>query len=161
MTDRLDAPSLHGEPGWRPLQPPAELAGGPGFVSGESGGHRLRVRYFTDGGGRVLARVWFGPGCQGPPGHAHGGSIAAVLDEAMGAAAWQAGHPALAARIAVSFLRPVPLGTVATAEARVVRTEARKVHLAARLLAGGEVLARAEGLFVELPRERILGMAGG
>jgi hypothetical protein len=35
------------------------------------------------------------------PGYAHGGSVAAALDEAMGGAAWWAGHQSVAARLAV------------------------------------------------------------
>ena len=47
------------------------------------------IHYFRTGPDRSLrAKVLFGPGTQGPPGHAHGGSMAAVLDEAMGGAAW-------------------------------------------------------------------------
>ena len=44
-----------------------------------------------------------GPPIEGPPGHAHGGSMAAVLDEAMGAAAWMEGHLVVAVRLATSF----------------------------------------------------------
>jgi len=157
VTPRRSDP-LAGDPGWRELRPPEDLERGPSWLSADGEPQRLAVRYYTADGHRVLARVRFGPGCQGPPGHAHGGSIASVLDEAMGVCAWLGGHPALAARLEVAFRRPVPLGTVATAEAWVVGVEGRKVRIAARLTADGTLLAEAEGLFVTLPRERILGM---
>ena len=35
----------------------------------------------------------------GPPGHVHGGAMAAALDEAMGAVCWMNGHPVVAATI--------------------------------------------------------------
>lgn len=51
----------------------------------------LRLAYYRNlekderGHHVLLGRAFFGSaGCEGPPGHAHGGSMAAVLDEAMG-----------------------------------------------------------------------------
>jgi acyl-coenzyme A thioesterase PaaI-like protein len=103
----------------------------------------------------MVGRAWFGPGAQGPPGHAHGGSIAAVLDEAMGAAAWWSGHLGVAVRLDTRYLRMIPLGTDARLEASVERAEGRKVWARAALTdEGGEVFAKAEGMFVELDPER-------
>lgn len=122
------------------------------FVSGEPEGNRLRVAYFRRAAdGALFVRAWFGRGAEGPPGYAHGGSVAAVLDEAMGAAAWMAGHPSVAARISVDFKLMVPLGLDALIEAAVDGVEGRKVATRARLLDGdGRVLAESDGLFVKL-----------
>jgi acyl-coenzyme A thioesterase PaaI-like protein len=150
------APEVVPEPGWTPIEP-FRLEGGAGsFVTGNAEGDRLRVRYFQRSGDHhLMGRAWFGPGAQGPPGHAHGGAIAAVLDEAMGAAAWVAGHIAVAARLDTSFQRMVPLGTDATLEAWVEREEGRKIWTTGRLLDGaGEPFALASGLFIDLPPER-------
>ncbi|HVT15978.1 MAG TPA: PaaI family thioesterase [Thermoanaerobaculia bacterium] len=158
--ERPAAPAVVAEPGWTPIEPfrLEGLEGGRGsFITGEPEGHRLRVRYFVrERDGRLVGRAWFGPGAQGPPGHAHGGSIAAVLDEAMGAAAWMAGHLTVAARLETDFRRMLPLGTDATLEAWVERIEDRKVWTAARLLDGedGEPFAAAKALFVKLDPER-------
>jgi acyl-coenzyme A thioesterase PaaI-like protein len=150
-------PEIVPEPGWTPIDP-FRLEGGQGsFVSGNTGGRSLlRVRYFLRApDGRLVGKAWFGAGAQGPPGHAHGGAMAAVLDEAMGAAAWVAGHLAVAARLDTNFHRMLPLGTDATLEAWVEREEGRKVWTAGRLLdAAGEPFASAQGLFIELPPER-------
>ena len=43
-------------------------------------------------------------------GMAHGGMVALMLDEAVGWAAWHAGHPGVTGRLAVSFRRPLKLG---------------------------------------------------
>jgi acyl-coenzyme A thioesterase PaaI-like protein len=145
-------PEVVAEPGWIPIEPP-RLEGGRGsFVSGNPEGDRLRVRYFRrPGDRRLVGRAWFGPGAEGPPGHAHGGSIAAVLDEAMGAAAWTEGHIVVAVRLDTSFKRMLPLGTDATLEASVDRVDGRKVWTSGRLLDGrGESFASAEALFVKL-----------
>jgi len=41
---------------------------------------------------------------------AHGGIVALMLDEAVGWAAWHAGHPGVTGRLAVSLRRPLKLG---------------------------------------------------
>jgi acyl-coenzyme A thioesterase PaaI-like protein len=156
------APEVVPEEGWEPIEPP-RLEGGRGsFVSGDPAGERLRVRYFRRAGARPLVgRAWFGPGAEGPPGHAHGGSMAAVLDEAMGAAAWMSGHKVVAVQLDTSFRRMLPLGTDAWLEAWVERVEGKKVWTASRLFDGRDdphdprtLFAEARALFVALDPER-------
>ncbi len=149
-------PDLSPEPGWRELVAPPSVAGR-SFVSGEPLGARLRVRYFARDESCLVAKVWFGPGAEGPPGRAHGGSLASVLDEAMGAAAWLSGHVAVAADLHLRFRRMVPLGTVARVETRVVAAvEGRKVRTAGSLASidGAVTYCEAEGLFLEVDAER-------
>jgi len=43
-------------------------------------------------------------------GMAHGGVVALMLDEAVGWAAWHAGHPGVTGRLQVAFRRPLKLG---------------------------------------------------
>ena len=43
-------------------------------------------------------------------GMAHGGMVALMLDEAVGWAAWHAGHPGVTGRLQVSYRRPLKLG---------------------------------------------------
>lgn len=94
------------EVGWTPIEPLESVGTGRSFVSGEPSGDRLRVRYYRRERDRALVgKIWFGPGAEGPPGHAHGGSMAAVLDEAMGAGAWLAGHAVVAAKLTINFRR--------------------------------------------------------
>lgn len=148
----MHAPVFDPPPGWVPLEPAPEES----FVSGDPEGDRLRVRYYLTPEGRVGALAWFGPGAVGPPGHAHGGALAAVLDEAMGIAAWTAGHPVVAARLVTDFRRMLPLGTVARVETEVAGTEGRKVRLLARLVSpDGTVHAEGEALFVHLGEDTL------
>ena len=59
------------------------------FVSSDKKSESLQVKYYLrKSDNHVIAYAWFGPKAEGPPNYAHGGSIAAVLDEAMGAVPW-------------------------------------------------------------------------
>jgi acyl-coenzyme A thioesterase PaaI-like protein len=155
-TTNMRAPEVRARPEWIPLEP-LRLEGGRGsFVSGDPEGDRVRVAYFRRPQDAVLVgRAWFGPGAVGPPQHVHGGAITAVLDEAMGAAAWLAGHVVVAARLSTDFRRLLPIGTDALFEAWIEGVEGRKVRARGRLLAeDGAPYAEAEALFVVLDPER-------
>lgn len=110
----------------------------------------MRIAYFRGpAAGRLYARAWFGLETQGPPGHVHGGAMAAVLDEAMGGACWMNGHRTVAARISVSFLEMLKLETETTVEAWVERVDGRKIFVCARLCdPGTRPIAESDGLFV-------------
>ena len=150
----MPAPDPAPEPGWTPLTPMTARSGR-SFVHGEEGDDRLRVAHYRrDSDGALMGKVWFGPWCEGPPGHAHGGSMAAVLDDAIGKIGWLSGHRVVAASITVHFRRMLPLGTDATLEAWIDRIDGRKVHTRGRLYDDeGKTFAEAEGLFIELSEE--------
>jgi acyl-coenzyme A thioesterase PaaI-like protein len=77
--------------------------------------------------------------------------MSAVLDEAMGAAAWIAGHPVVAARLTVHFRQMMPLEQEIRIEAWVAEKNGKKVVVLGRLSdAAGRVFCESEGLFIEL-----------
>ena len=80
---RCPSVELAGEADWTPFDAPSLVGESLRFVSGEPDGNRFRVRYFRDQGQQLKARIWFGPETEGPPWHAHGGSMAGVLDEVL------------------------------------------------------------------------------
>ena len=127
----------------------------PSYVSGEPEGDRIRTRYYwRKREGVMVVRAWFGPGTKGPPGHAHGGSITALLDEVMGASAWRSGHKVLAARLTIHFRRPLPLGSQVLVEGWIERVSGRKVITMAHMKdLEGRVVADSEGLFLELAED--------
>lgn len=127
------------------------------FVSPGAGKGRLRVAYFRRAGSSSLVgRAWFGPETEGPPGHAHGGAVAAAMDEALGAVAYMEGHPVVVARLTVDFRTMVPVGTDATFETWVERVEGRKIHTRGRLVSpAGSLLAEGHAICVTLGEQHI------
>ncbi len=144
----------------RPPQPGGEREPGPGgsiilpghgscYVCGTENPAGLGLAFRLEGG-RVKAELVPTERQQGPPGHVHGGCLSAVLDEAMGAAAWCAGHPVLAARLEIDFRRAVPLGARCSVEAWVASVDGRKIWTESELrLPGGALATRGRGLFLE------------
>ena len=123
------------------------------FVSGSAASiERTRVNYFRDPASDHLhATVWFGPHTEGPPESVHGGAIAAVLDEAMGAVCWMNGHPVVGARITINYLHMTPLGFSGRVESWIEQIERRKIFIKSRLSDdNGRVHAEGEALFIEL-----------
>jgi acyl-coenzyme A thioesterase PaaI-like protein len=166
----LSVPAFDEPAGWRALDthPVGAVIAqfvGRSYVAGDPDGDRLRVRYFwraTDARPAALAaRAWFGPRAEGPPGHAHGGAMASVLDEAMGLAVWLAHRPAVAAHLETDFRKPIPLGTTVTAETTVGPAEGSgKASATARLVGDdGTVYAEGSALFVLLAARH--GFTGG
>lgn len=147
-----EIPALAGEPGWREFDAPALVGESLRFVSGDPTGERFRVRYYLDHAGLLVARIWFGPETEGPPGNAHGGSIAAVLDEVLGLAAWAAGHAVVVGRLNIHFQKLLPLRTVVEVRSRVVSVEGRKVMVHGGIHGPeGAVYAEADCLCITIP----------
>lgn len=89
---------------------------------------------------------------QGPPGHAHGGLLAALIDEAMGAAAWATGRQVVAVHLEFDLKRAVPLGVQVRVHGFVTANERRKVLTTGTVtLPDGAVAVQASGVFVEAP----------
>jgi acyl-coenzyme A thioesterase PaaI-like protein len=148
----LTAPVARPEPGWEPVVP---------FPSPEGTflheGDRVRLAYFRKPNQPELyAKAWFGVKTMGPPGHVHGGAMAAALDEAMGAVCWMNGHRVVAATISVKFISMVKIQTETILEASIDRVEGRKVFTRARLVGpSADVVTEAEGLFIILREEKL------
>ena len=122
---------------------------------------QVRLAYFMELedrgeglGSRLVGRAWLGKHAEGPPRHGHGGSQAAILDEAMGGCAWLNGYPVLAGEITVRFLHPLPLGVDAEVTAEIQQVRGRKVSMSGAILSiangSGErtMYARSTGTFL-------------
>jgi acyl-coenzyme A thioesterase PaaI-like protein len=93
-------------------------------------------------------RVTFGWAYQGPPGHVHGGFIAATFDEVLGFAQSMTGRPGMTGTLTIRFRAPTPLYTELRLEATVQKTEGRKIFCEGRMYAGDTLTAEAEGIFI-------------
>jgi len=152
----ITLPELSGEKGWTELIIPDSYGKGRAFITGDRNGDRIRVRYFQkDNDNSFVARVWFGPATEGPAGFVHGGSMAAVLDEAMGISAWIMGYTVVAASITVEYRKMLPLGTITTIEAKVEADNGRKIISKGKIYnETGTVYTESEGLYINIPPEK-------
>lgn len=151
----MPAPIVVAEEGWIPVDPFPNAQGT--FLVATADDERTRIAYFRRPGADTLyARAWFGPRTLGPPGHVHGGAIAAVLDEAMGAVCWMNGHPTVAAQITIAFVGMLPLDTETTVESWIESVDGRKVRLRSTVKTLlGDSIAEGQGLFVILKDETL------
>jgi acyl-coenzyme A thioesterase PaaI-like protein len=101
-------------------------------------------------GDRILGACALRPTTRGAPGFAHGGAVAAVLDDALGSVLLIVGRLAVTANLNIDYRLPALLDRDLVIEARCERIEGRRLHLAARLLDGEHMLAEAHALFIEV-----------
>lgn len=97
---------------------------------------------------RLRARVTFGPAYEGPPGCVHGGFVAAVFDELLGATQSLSGTQGMTAHLEVDYRSPTPLGEELVLHGWLESTEGRKIWARATLAAGERLCAEATALFL-------------
>jgi uncharacterized protein (TIGR00369 family) len=120
------------------------------FGCGRDNPDGMHLKFYIDEESRrTICRFRLTRRYQGPPGHAHGGIIATILDEAMGKVNKFRNVLALTKQMDVEYLRPVPLGAplIVTGYESHVRGR-RHVNVAEITNEAGEVLARSKGLFI-------------
>src|ERR687896_1096954 len=112
-------------------------------------GLQLELEPTAEGG--VEGRFFVKQDHQGPPGYAHGGVLAAALDEAMALLVHDQGSRALTARLEVDLLAPAPVGTFVSVDAELGDAGGRALHLRASASSeDGRRLAVARGTFVRV-----------
>ena len=123
------------------------------FVCGSEDSPGMGVAWYAQDDNSIFAEVTLSVIQQGPPGMAHGGASAALLDEAMGAAVWQAGYRVASVNLNINYHKPVPLGQPFTVTARTREANGRKVTAAGEIrLADGTLAVSGEGIFVHAPQ---------
>jgi len=108
--------------------------------------------------GRTVAQVTYGTPYEGPPGCVHGGVISAAFDQVLSLANVVQGAAGPTAKLELRFRRPTPLHVPVRYEGWQTRVAGRRLHVAGRLLVGDEITVEAEGIFVSLPRDRVMRM---
>ena len=115
----------------------------------------MRVTFAED---VISATVTLGSLYEGPPGCVHGGFVAALFDEVLGAAQVYSGKAGMTGRLTVHYRSPTPLDQELRLTAKLIRVEGRKILCTATLHVGERLCADAEGLFVTIDMEKVRSM---
>jgi len=130
-------------------RPPAAAAFVKCFGCGPEHPDGLHVRGFRTPEG-VLSPVVISRRFEGPKGAAHGGIVAAYLDEILGVAALRAtGKASVTGELTVRYVAPAPLETPLLGRGRMTTDHGRYFDVEGTLeqLTDGRVVARARGRF--------------
>lgn len=122
------------------------------FVCGTDNPHSIGLSWWIDEQGILTAEFTLSQAQQGPPGSAHGGASAAILDEAMGLVVWGAGMQVAAVKLEINYFHPLPLGRPLNVEAHLLSREERKVISTGEIrLEDGTVAVSGRGIYVIAP----------
>ncbi len=126
------------------------------FVCGMENPIGLKVFFYEDDEGRVIAKFTPREEHQGYPGFVHGGIIGALMDETIGRVVTSYDIWAVTAKLELKFRKPVPLGEQLTVIGELIRLRSRAFEARGELrLADGTVAVEGYGLYVRLPDEEI------
>lgn len=119
------------------------------FGCGSANLFGLQVELERRPDGSVAGRFFVKQDHQGPPGVAHGGVLAAALDEAAALAAGEGPEAPITARLEVDLRAPAPVGSFVRLRARLDPTDDGKRWVTATALGEGDVeVASARALMI-------------
>ncbi|AFM13936.1 PaaI family thioesterase [Turneriella parva] len=114
-------------------------------------------QYFHEATGMLLMEMRMGDNAEGPPDHVHGGFTSAILDEAMGGAAWCNGYPVLAANINVSLRKSIPLNQTFYCAGKTERIDTRRIYTVGQIFdAEGKLYTSATAVFIRIPEALLI-----
>ncbi|MBI2333297.1 MAG: PaaI family thioesterase [Chloroflexi bacterium] len=123
------------------------------FVCGNENPRSIGITMFVDDDRVLTSEFTLNKTHQGPPGHAHGGATAAILDEVMGLVVWAAGYKVVAVNIDINYYKMLPLEQPILAVARITEVGERKVISTGELrLADSTVAVSGSGVYVIAPQ---------
>lgn len=101
-------------------------------------------------GDLVRGRVNLGLTFQGPPGRVHGGVIAAMLDVLMAKTQDISKTMGVTGTLNIRYIKGTPINTDIDMEARILRTDGRKLFCEGRFFVNGEQTVHAEGVWIAM-----------
>jgi acyl-coenzyme A thioesterase PaaI-like protein len=123
------------------------------YVCGSANPHGIGLSWFTDEKNTIFSTFRLGVSQQGPPGYAHRGASAAILDEAMGASIWRTGINVAVVNLEINYLLPLPLEKNLSLKARFIRRYAKKFLASGEIkLDDGSIAVSGTGIYVEAPQ---------
>ncbi len=108
----------------------------------------LSMRHDPDNADQILGHVTFGPAYEGPPGFVHGGYVAAIFDELLGATQSLSGTQGMTAHLDVDYKSPTPMGERLEMRGWLKSRDGRKIWASAELRHGDRICVTAQALFV-------------
>lgn len=108
-------------------------------------------RFWTHGD-EVHGTGSFGSAFNGPPGGAHGGHVAALMDELLGVTGVMTGNHGFTGTLSVRYVALTPLGEPLRLRGWVDRSEGRKSWIKGEIRVDDALCVEAEGVFIR-PRE--------
>lgn len=124
-------------------------------ISGAANPMGLAAELWRDGDVGCM-RVTLGKAFEGAPGRAHGGIVAALLDEVMGLTNMIHGAMAFTAQLDITYHAPTPVGAPIVARAWLAHRDDRKHFVEATLHADDVKVASAKALFITINRASFL-----
>jgi acyl-coenzyme A thioesterase PaaI-like protein len=110
----------------------------------------LVLSYDPADSNRLRGEVNFGTAYEGPPGFVHGGYVAAVFDELLGATQSLSGTQGMTAHLGIDYRSPTPLGKDLVMHGWVEGIEGKKIRSRATLQSGDRLCAEAYALFIAI-----------
>ena len=139
------------------------------YGCGRLNSHGLQIKSYWEGD-EAVCRYTPRPYHTAIPGYVYGGLIASLIDchstgTASAAARRAAGDDTdsqvafrfLTASLHVNYLKPTPIDAVLEVRAQIKEIKGRKVVIASRLMAGGQVCATGEVVAVQVPEHLMPG----
>ena len=124
------------------------------FACGLENPSGLRLRFYDNGKDQIFAQFTIELAHAGYPGMAHGGIVAAILDE-VGGRTVMINHPNrffVTARMDVRFRQPVPVGVPLEAAGWLLKRRASRTRAHAEIFSHGkDLLAEASILYTDIP----------
>lgn len=126
------------------------------FGCGHDNPHAIGIRVrVADDPEAVTCEHVFDHRHQGAPGVAHGGAVAAAIDDLFGFVLVRVLTPAVTRDLAVTYRLPVRLGIPTRLDARLRDRDGRELHMQATVSQGDMVVATARAVFVEVDMEHL------
>jgi uncharacterized protein (TIGR00369 family) len=127
------------------------------FVCGRDNPCSLKIPFYLEDSGEVVSHFKLSDHYEGHPGIMHGGVIAAILDEICGRAITSLeGEFMVTSKLDVRYRKPVPINQDLVAKALLVSRRDRVGTAHGEILdAQGTLLAEAEGVYVQIPEEKV------
>lgn len=100
---------------------------------------------------RAHGRACFGAPYEGPPGHVHGGYLAAICDQFLGFVQTLSGLSGMTGKLELRYVRPTPLRVPLELEGWTKERIGRLGYVECVIRCAGTITVKAKAMFVEVP----------